>query len=185
MKDKDLSPVGIEFTDARANAGLPLRPTTLPLQPIFPESSETTASPDKSPSRSASAELVVALGGQPQTEPLMDETEPAEARVPRRAVSPEDPTNAEVEAHKLSGHACFRSWCRHCVRGRGTEAPHSRVKPPDSAVPVISWDYCYLSSNKDNPDPFQKEKWCKGICKKFHDLTQLRFCNKKQKERYF
>ena len=147
MKDKDLSPVRIEFTDARTNAGLPLRPTTLPLQPIFPESSETNASPDKSPSRSASAELVEALGGQPQTEPLMDETEPTEARVPRRAVSPEDPTNAEVEAHKLSGHACFRSWCRHCVRGRGTEGPHSRVKPPDSAVPVISWDYCYLSSS--------------------------------------
>ena len=136
MKDTDLSPVGIEFNDARTNAGLPIRPTTLPLQPIFPESSETAASNEESSSRSASAELVVALGGQPRTEPLnMEETEPTEARVPRRAVSPEDPTDAEVEAHKLSGHACFRSWCRHCVRGRGTEAPHSRLKPPESAVP--------------------------------------------------
>jgi len=154
VKDTDLSPAGIEITDACTNAGLPIRPTTLPLQPIHSESSETFASQGESPPRSASAELVVALGGQPRTEPLdMEEIEPTEARAPRRAVSPEDPTDAEVEAHKLSGHACFRSWCRHCVRGRGTEAPHSRVKPPESAVPVISWDYCYLSSSKDNPDP--------------------------------
>ena len=108
MKDRDLSPVGIEFTDARSNAGLPIRPTTLPLQPIHSESSEIVASQEESPSRSASAELVVALGGQPRTEPLnVEETEPTEARIPRRAVSPEDPTDAEVEAHKLSGHACF------------------------------------------------------------------------------
>ena len=141
VKDYDLSPVGIEFTNACTNAGLPIRPTTLLLQPIHVESSETTAPPKGSPTRNASAELVPALGRKP-TEPLdLEETEHNEARAPRRVVSPEDPSDAEIEAHKLSGHACFRSWCRHCVRGRGTEAPHLRVKASESAVPIISWDY--------------------------------------------
>ena len=103
---------------------------------------------------SASTKLAEALARPTSQDPLIaEETEPTEARVPKSAVSPEDPTAAEVEAHRFSGHACFRSWCRHCVRGKGTEAPHSRVKPPDSALPVISWDYCYLSSSIDNPAP--------------------------------
>ena len=135
------------------NAGLPVRPDTLPLQPIHAESSEDTALRGKSPRPSASSRLAAALlGNRPRTEQHEEETEPTEARAPRRAVSPEDPSDAEVEAHKLSGHACFRSWCRHCVRGRGCEAPHSQTKPPESAVPVISWDYCYLSSTKDLPE---------------------------------
>ena len=29
------------------------------------------------------------------------------------------PTQAEVEEHRLSGHAVYRSWCSSCVRGRG------------------------------------------------------------------
>ena len=103
---------------------------------------------------SASTRLAEALARQSSQEPLItEETESTEARAPKRAISPEDPTPAEVEEHKLSGHARFRSWCRHCVRGRDTEGPHSRVSPPDNAIPVISWDYCYLSSSKDNPLP--------------------------------
>ena len=27
------------------------------------------------------------------------------------------------------------------------------MKPPQSAVPIISWDYCYLISSKENPYP--------------------------------
>ena len=101
---------------------------------------------------SASSRLVEALS-RPKEPMEVEETEPTEARAPKRAVSPEDPTDAEIEAHKLSGHACFRSWCRHCVRGRGCEAPHSRIETPESAVPTISWDYCYLSSSRDAPEP--------------------------------
>ena len=155
MNNLDCSPAGIELANARTDAGLPIRPTNIPLQPVYPESSENIVSTGESPTRSASSRLVEALGSQPRPEPIgmEEETAQTEARAPRRAVSPEDPTEAEIEAHKLAGHACFRSWCRHCVRGRGTEAPHSRVKPPDSAIPIISWDYCYLSSSKDSPDP--------------------------------
>ena len=47
----------------------------------------------------------------------MEEPEPTEARVLRRAVSPEDPTDAEVEAHKEHEPVCEESKCNH----KGTE----------------------------------------------------------------
>ena len=83
------------------------------------------------PTVSASAELAAELGGRPQAEATAaaEDAEAEAAREPRKAPSPSDPTADEVEAHKLSGHASFRSWCRHCVRGRGIEAAHSS-KPP-------------------------------------------------------
>ena len=106
---------------------------------------------DGLPTVSASAELAAALGGRPQAEAqvAVEEAEAVAAREPRKAPSPSDPTADEVEAHKLSGHACFRSWCRHCVRGRGAEAAHSSSKPPPTALPVLSFDYCYLSTREE------------------------------------
>ena len=41
--------------------------------------------------------------------------------------SPKLPSRAEVEAHNLT-HLPFRSWCRHCVRGRGKELSHGRAQ---------------------------------------------------------
>ena len=72
--------------------------------------------------------------------------EPLETREVRRAPAPEDPSPTEVESHKLTGHAVFQSWCRHSVRGRGPEAAHTCTEKPDSMIPVLSWDYCYLKA---------------------------------------
>ena len=36
--------------------------------------------------------------------------------------SPRDPTKEEKEEHEKT-HLPFRDWCRHCVAGRGKEAP--------------------------------------------------------------
>ena len=99
---------------------------------------------------SASAELARALGRNPTGEmsEATEEPEPVETRDARRAPTPLDPTAAEVENHKLTGHAVFRSWCRHCVRGRGREAAHSSTARPEGSLPILSWDYCYLSSKR-------------------------------------
>ena len=43
-----------------------------------------------------------------------------------RMQDPKLPSKEEVEEHKLT-HLPDRSWCRHCVRGRGKEMPHRRV----------------------------------------------------------
>ena len=58
--------------------------------------------------------------------------------------SPKEPTRAEVEAHRLT-HLPYRSWCRHCVRGRGiTEACRKEDYEEDEhAVPEIHMDYCF------------------------------------------
>ena len=150
MSDTDHLPAGIEF-NALSDAGLPVRPTpnSLHTPTLSPVSSENTAMRGEPQQPSASQQLAAALRNEPMD---CEEAEPTEARTPRRAVSPEDPTDAEVEAHKLSGHAVFRSWCRHCVRGKRCEGHHFRTHPPDSAVPVISWDYCYLSSSADSSE---------------------------------
>ena len=128
--------------------GLPVRPTPYQLSNF-----DTIPGEVETPSASASAELAQALGGRPIDMPAEAAdartlAEPTEAREARRAPTPEDPTASEVEAHQLAGHAVFRSWCRHCVRGRGREAAHSSTSRPEGALPILSWDYCYLHSKK-------------------------------------
>ena len=38
---------------------------------------------------------------------------------------PSMPTRAEREEHEKT-HLPFRSWCRHCVRGKGKAMPHGK-----------------------------------------------------------
>jgi len=135
-----LSQVGTETFPASVS-GLPVRPHILPLNPV-----DNVLGEAREPSASASSALADALRDRPSEEHSADDSGPLAARQPRKAPSPEDPTPEEVESHQLSGHACFRSWCRHCVRGRGSEAAHSSSQPPSSALPVISWDYYFLST---------------------------------------
>ena len=68
-------------------------------------------------------------------------------RVRRR---PKMPTLAEREQHEAT-HMPFRSWCRHCVRGRGRNSPHwKRMAAYEEAkeagqVPKVSMDYHFMS----------------------------------------
>ena len=88
---------------------------------------------------SASGEAVQheALEGEPPTGVLGEEA--TRVKVPR---VPPTPTQAEVQEHTLSGHAAYRSWCPHCVRGRGTNNHHATVaKEAVAEVPTVSFDY--------------------------------------------
>ena len=38
----------------------------------------------------------------------------------KKLQNPKDPTKEEREEHEKT-HLPFRSWCRHCVRGRGVQ----------------------------------------------------------------
>ena len=41
----------------------------------------------------------------------------------KKMQDPRKPSHAEVDEHMKTHLAC-RSWCRHCVRGRGKQSPH-------------------------------------------------------------
>ena len=52
-----------------------------------------------------------------------------------------------IAAHEVS-HLPFRSWCSHCVRGRGKSFQHRRVQhdQDDEAHPVVSLDYAFFGA---------------------------------------
>ena len=82
----------------------------------------------------------------------MDVLEPeAGARKPERMADPKLPGKTEVEEHEKT-HLPFRSWCRHCVRGRGVEEPHRR-QTEEVGMPEIHVDFMFMG------DEGEDKKW--------------------------
>ena len=52
------------------------------------------------------------------------------------------PTKSEIDEHEKS-HLPFRSWCRHCVYGRGIEAACKESKE-EPAIPEIHVDFMFM-----------------------------------------
>ena len=81
--------------------------------------------------------------GEPEGRP---EGEPGEEQVR----SPSDPTTAEVEEHEATGHVQYRTWCKHCVAGRGIGQQHrtreEELRAQDG-LPVIASDYTFMSQS--------------------------------------
>ena len=51
-----------------------------------------------------------------------------EAKAPRKAREPGEPTDEERRRHETT-HLPFRSWCPYCVRGRLANRPHRDLGP--------------------------------------------------------
>ena len=51
------------------------------------------------------------------------------------------PTRAEREKHAIT-HLPFRSWCEHCVKGRGEEMRHLKVKEEPEQM-ELHLDFCF------------------------------------------
>ena len=68
-----------------------------------------------------------------------------EEAIPAKALpSPTQPTRKEIQEHVLT-HLPPRSWCRHCLRGRGTSLPHFRSKTEgEHVVPTVSIDHFFM-----------------------------------------
>ena len=81
----------------------------------------------------------------------VDEEIGEEAQAPRRAAAktmrdPGEPTAEEIKRHNVT-HLPYRSWCSHCVRGRGVGHPHlSRKVRDEGEVPTIGADYHYMGT---------------------------------------
>ena len=57
----------------------------------------------------------------------------------RVARNPQDPTDKEVDEHNVT-HLPHRSWCPVCVKARGKEEPHRKVRDR-GGKPIVSMDY--------------------------------------------
>ena len=72
--------------------------------------------------------------------------------------APTKVTQKEREEHERT-HTPYRAWCRCCVKGRGTKAPHRRRKEDEEGegekTPRVSMDYVSMSQEdeeaKENP----------------------------------
>lgn len=68
----------------------------------------------------------------------------------RRGVT--GPTKKEREEHEAT-RCPYRSWCRHCVRGRGRNSPHFKKKEEEGSaetkVARVSMDYFFMSVEEE------------------------------------
>ena len=71
-----------------------------------------------------------------------DDQDCAQKRV---APDPGMPTQSEIDDHNID-HWPYRCWCEHCVRGRATGEPH--MPGPVSQIPVIAFDYLFITRGK-------------------------------------
>ena len=73
-----------------------------------------------------------------------------EDTVVRTMQDPKLPTKEEVKEHYESAHMPYRSWCHHCVRGRGRERDHRRRgEQEQQGVPEYHFDYCFAGDEFD------------------------------------
>ena len=69
----------------------------------------------------------------PRVDEEMEDVGDGEGGVAEEVVAPKvrkvvaEPTEQEVEEHNVD-HAVFRSWCPHCVKGKGVSYGHRRVE---------------------------------------------------------
>ena len=67
------------------------------------------------------------------------ECEAEEGLRPQRVKNPMEPSRQEWEEHCIT-HLPYRSWCPHCVRGRGINSPHRATSREDPGIPLDRWN---------------------------------------------
>ena len=76
------------------------------------------------------------------------------------------PTRSEYLDHCIT-HYPFRVWCKHCLEGRGREFAHEHHRGDKDArsIPVISFDYCFISDVGDVTTGVEFEAAGDGVAK--------------------
>ena len=113
----------------------------LTVRPLFPFSEGgSSASTDCGPVADAAVE----------DSAIADEDDENAARNPKIARRPHAPTKAEVVAH-MTLHAEYRSWCPHCVHGRGISHQH-RSSQDEKLGREFSMDYAFMTAEEIGED---------------------------------
>ena len=87
--------------------------------------------------------------GRPEGVPEREE-ESEEIAPPALVHAPANPTRAEVDEHESTGHVQYRTWCRHCVAGRGLGQQHrsrDEESKRDDGLPIIASDYTFMTTD--------------------------------------
>ena len=93
------------------------------------------------------------IGSVAEDEVVLEEPEEAKdeehgKRKIQKMQDPIRPSQAEVEEHNLT-HLPYRSWCKHCVRGRKKELPHRVEKAAEErTMPEFHFDFAYFLARK-------------------------------------
>ena len=62
---------------------------------------------------------------------------------------PGAPSQKGIDEHEAGGHATYRRWCEACVEGRGIGEPHLRAKKQESRIPILAFDYLFVTSGDE------------------------------------
>ena len=73
-------------------------------------------------------------------------------RAPKKVQRPDLPAQNENDEHYIT-HLPYRSWCTHCVRGRGEAHPHRRTAAEGTAHPEWHMDYCFMGNDGEQAQP--------------------------------
>ena len=64
---------------------------------------------------------------------------------------PYTPTSEEAYEHEVT-YLPYRSWCKHCVFGKGVSSPHVKPDNKENIGIAISFDYCFVVDEENEED---------------------------------
>ena len=122
---------------------------TVSPKPLFPNDTDENVEAKRRKTEKADDGSHAAADGECDDGEAGEEMSP-----PRQIQSPTAPSPEERDSHNMSGHAVYRCWCQHCVRGRCREWGHSGGSSGSDGgkVPIISFDYGYLCQRDNTPE---------------------------------
>ena len=85
--------------------------------------------------------------GEGSEEVDIEDTEDQDAEEVKTVPDPGQPSDEERENHRIDRYP-FRSWCKHCLSGRGTGQGHRR-NGTVSDIPRIGIDYFFITPGGD------------------------------------
>ena len=88
-----------------------------------------------------------APNGHDEREFVADPEIEAGSRAPRKLADPKLPDAEEVRIHDMT-HLPYRSWCSHCVRGKGKALEHKK-QDKHHTMGEVHVDYCFMGSAGD------------------------------------
>ena len=75
-----------------------------------------------------------------------------DARKPTVSSRPYTPTKKEREEHDATDLP-YRSWCKHCVYGKGVHSPHVAGEQEETGRATVSLDYCFMGEEANDEIP--------------------------------